>query len=347
MVQPLVTPDYYTNAKTAGIDIDQAAAKALLRRSNKQALVYLAKWALAWGLAASLVYVSAAGQWQWLALLVLGTVITVPAYALSHEAAHGTVFRTRRANKLLFWFTSFIYMEEPLHRYHTHTNHHAYTWHTNIDSQMPFATPMGFWGWLQEMSSIGLLRFHVRTMFQLVLGRPALIVQQVTPAKDLPKMIRNARLLLLAYLLLAYAIVGLGQEWLWWYLVLPRLLGAPVMLLFTMIQHVEMQEDAPSVVDSSRSFVSNWIVEFLYCNMNYHIEHHLYPMVPFYNLPKLSALIADQLPEPDPGFWRTNLEVLLLVVKRSLGLYTKAPSIRQAPHMITRGKVKKISGAMM
>ena len=294
MVQPLTTPDYYTNARTAGIEIDQAAAKVLLRRSNKQALIYLAKWALAWVLATSLVYLSATSPWQWLAIIVLGTVITVPAYALSHEAAHGTVFRSRRANKLLFWFTSFIYMEEPLHRYHTHTNHHAYTWHTNIDSQMPFATPMAFWGWLQEVSSLGLLRFHVRTMCQLVMGRPALIVQQVTPAKELPKMIRNARMLLLAYLLLAYAIIGLGQMWLWWYLVLPRLLGAPVMLLFTMIQHVEMQENAPSVVDSSRSFQSNWLGEFLYCNMNYHIEHHLFPAIPFYNLPECHELLSQK-----------------------------------------------------
>lgn len=347
MVQSLVTPDYYTNAKSAGIEIDQSVARTLLCRSDKQALIYLAKWGLAWALFAYLVYLAGDTAWRWLALFGLGVVIAVPSYALSHEAAHGTVFKTKWANKALFWFTSFIYMEEPLHRYHTHTNHHAYTWHTNIDSQMPFATPMGFWGWLQEMSSIGLIRFHVRTMWQLVIGKPALIVQQVSPAKDLPKMIHNARLLLLTYVILAYVILGMGQMWLWWYLVLPRLLGAPIMMLFTMIQHVEMQEDSPSVLDSSRSFKSNWLGEFLYCNMNYHIEHHLYPMVPFYNLPKLNALIANQLPPQDPGFIRTNVEVLIVVLKRSLGLYAKAPSIRQAPHMITRGKVKKISGAMM
>jgi fatty acid desaturase len=32
--------------------------------------------------------------------------------------------------------------------------------------------------------------------------------------------------------------------------------------------------------------------------MSFHIEHHLYPTVPFFALPKLNALLRDHLPEP-------------------------------------------------
>ena len=41
--------------------------------------------------------------------------------------------------------------------------------------------------------------------------------------------------------------------------------------------------------------------------MEYHIEHHMFPQVPSWNLPKLHAMIKDQMP-PDkarkfePGF---------------------------------------------
>ena len=73
-------------------------------------------------------------------------------------------------------------------------------------------------------------------------------------------------------------------------------------------------------------------------NMNNHVEHHLYPQVPFYALPDLHDAIKDQLPEPDPGFWRTNIETLSVVIRRSLGRSTRAWSIRQAPYMITEGK---------
>ena len=70
-------------------------------------------------------------------------------------------------------------------------------------------------------------------------------------------------------------------------------------------------------------------------NMNNHIEHHLYPMVPFHQLPALASALAEQTPDPDPGFFRTNWEVLQVVVRRSMGRSTKAPTIRQAPHMVS------------
>ncbi|MEL7398437.1 MAG: hypothetical protein AAFN44_18910, partial [Pseudomonadota bacterium] len=65
--------------------------------------------------------------------------------------------------------------------------------------------------------------------------------------------------------------------------------------------------------------------------------HHLYPQVPFYALPDLAEAVKDQVPEPDPGFFKTNWEVLCVVMRRSFGLQTKAATIRQAPHMITDG----------
>jgi fatty acid desaturase len=30
------------------------------------------------------------------------------------------------------------------------------------------------------------------------------------------------------------------------------------------------------------------------CNINYHLEHHLFPGVPWYNLPKVHALLGDE-----------------------------------------------------
>jgi fatty acid desaturase len=44
------------------------------------------------------------------------------------------------------------------------------------------------------------------------------------------------------------------------------------------------------------TFVPNPIERMLFAphNMNYHAEHHLWPFVPYYNLPKLHALIGEQ-----------------------------------------------------
>lgn len=38
------------------------------------------------------------------------------------------------------------------------------------------------------------------------------------------------------------------------------------------------------------------VLRFLYWNMNYHLEHHLYPTVPYHRLPDLHDMITDDLP---------------------------------------------------
>lgn len=336
-----------TNAASSGVTMDRKMLKELTRRADAPGLVYLAQWGgflLATG---SLVWASIGTAWVWPAMALFGTFMTVPAYALSHECAHGTAFRTRWLNELVLWVTSLIYIEEPLHRRFTHTNHHSYTWHVGKDSQMPFDTPMAFAGWLAEITGLALLKFHLSTLVLIAAGRPAPMVVFATPETELPKLIRNARVFLLIYASLAGLVLA-GQMWPVWFLLLPRLMGAPVMLLFTLIQHVELQENSPSILESTRSFRTNWLGRFLYANMNFHVEHHLYPQVPFHALPRLNAEIAPQLPEPDPGFFRTNLEVISVVFRRSLGRGTKAASIRQAPHMITiGGPVERIAERSM
>ncbi len=335
-----------TSAASSGIQIDKTLLKQLAKRSDRQGLWYLAKWFGALIITSSAIWYSMDTAWLWLAMFIHGIVLSVPAYAISHETAHGSVFETRWLNKVVLWITSLIYMEEPWHRRYTHLNHHAHTWHVNVDSQMPFDTPMTFRGWLLEASGIALLVFHLRVLLALCFKRYSQTMLDVVPEPKLPLLTRNARFMVLIYSLIPLAAFW-GITWPLWFIVIPRLLGAPVMLLFTLIQHVEMAENSPSIIDSTRSFRSNWLGRFLYANMNYHIEHHLYQQVPFYALPKLNEAIRDQLPQSDPGFFRTNLEVLLVVIKRSLRKNTRAISIRQAQHHVTEGSYRPIARATM
>ena len=335
-----------TNAASSGIALDRVTLKALARRSDRPGLVHLAGWAVGLALTGAGVWAALGTAWVWPAMFVHGVLLTVPAYSFSHETAHGTAFRTRRLNEAVLWIASLIYFEEPLHRRYTHTSHHTFTWHAGRDSQMPFDTPMTFGGWLAEVSGFALLRFHLDTMGRLALGRYTGTMRKVAPPAELAKMTRNARVFLAIYAG-GGALLAAGVAWPLWFLVLPRLLGAPVMLLFTLIQHVEMAENAPSILDSTRSFRTSRLGRFLYLNMNHHVEHHLYPQVPFHALPKLRDAVAGQVPAPDPGFFRTNLEVLSVVVRRSLGRNTRTHSIRQAPHMVSDGGFVHIASRTM
>ncbi len=44
----------------------------------------------------------------------------------------------------------------------------------------------------------------------------------------------------------------------------------------------------------ARTVTTHPVVSFLFCNINYHIEHHLYPNVPWYNLPKVHRLLEAE-----------------------------------------------------
>jgi fatty acid desaturase len=48
--------------------------------------------------------------------------------------------------------------------------------------------------------------------------------------------------------------------------------------------------------------------------MEYHLEHHMYPMVPSYNLKKLRGEIDDQLPKPFNSLFDFYRQVLPSVI---------------------------------
>ena len=51
--------------------------------------------------------------------------------------------------------------------------------------------------------------------------------------------------------------------------------------------------------------------------MNYHIEHHIFPQVPFYNLPKLHEHIKDQCPKPNTSFYNGMKVMIPAILKQA------------------------------
>ena len=289
-----------------------------MKRSDQPGLIWLGSWIVLLLSSGLLLYHSENTPWYLPVLFIYGSFLSLPAYALSHECAHGTAFRSRWLNETLFWISSILYFEEPCYRRYAHARHHTYTWINGLDAQMPFATPMTFSGWLLEISGIGYFIHIFKVTLANAFGQFSEAVRDFTPVSELPRLKRSAGIFLSVYVAIFIAI-ALGADFLLWYLVIPRLLGNPVLYLYTLIQHVDMEEDQLDLRRSTRSFSTNGFSRFLYMNMNYHVEHHMYPTVPFHALPTLGAAVEDQLPEPDPGFFITNYRVLKAIIARSLG----------------------------
>jgi fatty acid desaturase len=67
---------------------------------------------------------------------------------------------------------------------------------------------------------------------------------------------------------------------------------------------------------NTRTVLMNPVFNFLYMNMNYHIEHHMFPMVPFYALPKLHDLIRDQCPKPYANLRQAYAEIIPALLRQ-------------------------------
>jgi fatty acid desaturase len=74
----------------------------------------------------------------------------------------------------------------------------------------------------------------------------------------------------------------------------------------------------------SRTVTSNVLVSFLMCNLNYHLEHHLYPAMPWYNLPKLHRLLEEEYRRAGSFIYRSYLRFIWDALRA--GIHGSAPS---------------------
>jgi len=54
---------------------------------------------------------------------------------------------------------------------------------------------------------------------------------------------------------------------------------------------------------NTRTVHLNPIARFIYWNMNYHLEHHMFPMVPYHALPRLHERMKTHSPAAYPSLW--------------------------------------------
>ena len=150
---------------------------------------------------------------------------------------------------------------------------------------------------------------------QLAVKRPNHTIREAVPADDLPLTARNARVFLLLYATV------IGSCFVLWtplpavMLMLPRVIGEPMHGVLRALQHGGLETEAVDHRRTTRSMYVSQPLQWLYCNMNFHIEHHMYPMVPFHALPALHTEIKDQLPEPTAGV-RAGMAEIVTTMRR-------------------------------
>ncbi|MCP4385598.1 MAG: fatty acid desaturase, partial [Hyphomicrobiales bacterium] len=100
------------------------------------------------------------------------------------------------------------------------------------------------------------------------------------------------------------------------YVGLPSLYGAWLYVLTGLTQHAGLVEDVLDHRLNCRTVYMNPLVRFSYWNMNYHIEHHMFPMIPYHNLPALHEEIRADTPTPYGGFWEAYKEIIPTLIRQ-------------------------------
>ena len=94
--------------------------------------------------------------------------------------------------------------------------------------------------------------------------------------------------------------------------------GSPAPPLLPQKSRKQQQQQQHQQGETTRTLYLGPILGyFLYSNMQYHIEHHAFPQIPFYNLPKLHKLIKNQLPKSNNGLIDAYKEIIPAMIKQS------------------------------
>lgn len=253
-----------------------------------------------------------------LAVLVLGG-RQLALSILMHEAAHRTLFATRRLNDgLADWLCARpVWLDVERYRKH-HLRHHAYT---NTDSDPDNSLSVSFPVTRQALARklvrdvLGLTGIkRVFGVFMMDIG-----AMKYTVAADVVRLpragrsiwnyvadgVRNMWRTVLINLLMFGVLHALGCGWVYSAWLVAFLTSYSVYMRIRSIAEHACTERCSDPLRNTRSTRANWLARATVApiRVNFHIEHHLMAAVPYFRLSQLNKLLVERgLVQQTPGY---------------------------------------------
>lgn len=296
--------------------IPRKQLKELMKRSDGPALRDTAIWVAA-------LVLSAAGGihfWgSWWAVpffLVYGVLYGSSSDSRWHEAGHGTAFKTRWMNDVLYYVASFMILREPTVWRWSHTRHHTDTIIVGRDPEIAVPRPPDVVALLLNIFALKSSLMTLKSLFIHASGRLKPDEATFIPEMERWKVYLVARIYLAIFAAVIVACVWMGSILPAMLVGLPSLYGGFMTIYFGLTQHAGLAEDVLDHRLNTRTIYMNPLFRFLYWNMNYHVEHHMFPMVPYHALPRLHEAIKDDCPEPYPSTIAAYREIIPTILRQ-------------------------------
>ncbi len=291
-------------------EVPRKRMKELMRRSDASALRDTAIWfaLLAGAGVGGAVFW---GSWACAPFFVAyGVLYGSASDSRWHETGHGTAFRTPWLNDALYQVASFMNMKEPTFWRWSHARHHTDTLIVGRDREIAAMRPPDLLKLV--INVVGLRDAYDTAISVLRHAAGRLTAEEATfiPDSERHRVFREARAWLVVYAAVVALAVAVGSFLPLMYVGLPTLYGRWLATLFGVSQHAGLAEDVLDHRLNARTIHMNPVFRFLYWNMNYHVEHHMFPMVPYHALPALHAEVAHDMPTPYPSLLAAYREIV-------------------------------------
>lgn len=307
---------HYETEKWVRVKLDSDVLKQCMQRTNIRPLVDMISWLALMGVFGWLAVEYCGSFAGFIYLFIYGVLYGSASSAREHETGHGTAFKSKALNRIFHEITSFCILRETFLRNHGHDLHHRHTIITDVDPEIVTPAPPKLF-----QMAVNLLQIE-----KSIRGFPSLIAHsfgylratEIAAGLKLKRQtIWLARLWLAIlgstvatalYLESLLPILLIGP--------LPAMYGGTLRHLFALSQHVGLAVNVNDHRLNTRTIILGPLLSYLYLNMNYHLEHHLYPAVPYYHLPRLYKELAPQCPPAYQGFLSVFIEMIPVLLKQ-------------------------------
>lgn len=265
--------------------------------------------------AASTIYFWGTG-WAVISYLIYAVFYATSSDSRWHECGHGTAFKSDWLNNLVYEVASFMVMRESTVWRWSHTRHHSDTIIVGRDPEIQIPRPTKIKNLVLSLVNFSVYTSYFPSLINHAKGKIAEDEKIYIPEIEFTKVYKKARIYITIYVLvLLFALIW--NTWIPIFLfILPQFFGTWLMIIHNTTQHAGLAENVLDHRLNCRTVYMNPISRFIYWNMNYHLEHHMFPLVPYHALPKLHELVKSDCPPAYPSIFSAWREILPAIQKQ-------------------------------
>ncbi len=329
--------------------IPREALKALMERSDGPALRHFGLWIALLVVSGGAAILSWGTWWAIPAFLIYGTIYS-SSDAGWHECGHGTPFKTRWLNETFYQLSSFMTLREAVLWRWSHARHHTHTYVVGLDPEIQVMRPADL---LKIAMDFVYLRSGPPEVWRIVrhaFGKPTADVRTFVPESELNRMYWSSRVYVGIFIVFGLWSLAIHSFLPMMFIGLPRFYGGWLHQLLGLTQHAGLKENVFDHRQNTRTVYINPVFRFLYMNMNYHLEHHSTPMVPYHALARLHDAIKDQTPAAYPNLWAVYKEMIPVLIKQATQdpdyhIVRELPTVADVPASRPNGVVRRRSSS--